>query len=185
MTSHDLPPIGQFGCILADPPWRFQTYNGESSVPTQADDPYETMTLEDIKALPMDFTGAANCVLVMWATAPLLPAALEVMASWGFAYKTAGAWAKQSSTGQKWAFGTGYTFRSAAEFFIVGMRGTPRIRSKSIRNLIVAPVRQHSRKPEAMHEAVEALFDGPYLEMFARESRPGWTVWGNQTDKFG
>lgn len=183
MIYPDLP-MGAFGCILADPPWRFETFDGESAVPTTSDDPYSTMTLADIKAMPMDFTGGPDCALVMWATAPLLPAALEVMTSWGFAYKTAGAWAKQSSTGRKWAFGTGYTFRSAAEFFLVGTRGNPPVRSKSIRNLIVAPVREHSRKPAQMHEACESLFDGPYLELFAREPRPGWTVWGNQTDRF-
>lgn len=181
--SFDIP-TGPFGLILADPPWRFRTYSGESEVPTQAEDPYETMTIEDIKGMPMDFTGGRDCVLVLWATAPLLPEALEVMKAWGFAYKTAGPWAKQSSTGQKWAFGTGYVFRSAAEFFLVGMRGSPRIKSRSVRNLIVAPVREHSRKPDQMHDMCETLFDGPYLELFARQRRPGWTVWGNQTDRF-
>ena len=176
--------MGQFGCILADPPWRFDTFDGESAVPTQAPDPYETMSLADIKALPLDFTGKADCVCVMWATAPLLPEALETLAAWGFRYKTAGAWAKQSSTGRKWAFGTGYVFRSAAEFFLVGTRGKPRFNSRSVRNLIVAPVREHSRKPDDMHVLCETLFDGPYLELFARAPRAGWTVWGNQTDRF-
>lgn len=179
------PPIGPFGCILADPPWRFESFDGKSEVPTTGADPYPTMSLADIKALPMDFTGGPDCALVMWATAPLLPAALEVMTAWGFAYKTAGAWAKQSSTGRKWAFGTGYTFRSAAEFFLVGMRGSPPVRSKSVRNLIVAPVRQHSRKPDDLHAMCESLFDGPYLELFSRESRPNWTAWGLETDRFG
>lgn len=176
--------MGQFGCILADPPWRFDTFDGESAVPTQAPDPYETMTLDDIKALPLDFTGNADCVCVMWATAPLLPEAIETLEAWGFRYKTAGAWAKQSSTGQKWAFGTGYVFRSAAEFFLVGTRGKPRFNSRSVRNLIVAPVREHSRKPDDMHTLCETLFDGPYLELFARAPRSGWTVWGNQIEKF-
>lgn len=177
-------PVGEFGLILADPPWRFSTFDGKSTVPTQAVDPYATMSLDDIKGLPMSFTGAADCVLVMWATAPLLPEAIEVMRAWGFAFKTAGAWAKQSSTGLKWAFGTGYVFRSATEFFLVGMRGAPAIRSRSIRNLIVAPVREHSRKPDDMHVLCERLFDGPYLELFARAPRAGWTVWGNETAKF-
>lgn len=180
----DAPPIGQFGLILADPPWRFATFDGKSAVPTQAADPYDTMTLDDIKGLPLAFTGAADCVCVMWATAPLLPEAIDVLKAWGFTYKTAGSWAKQSSTGKKWAFGTGYVFRSAAEFYVVGMRGAPRIKSRSVRNLIVAPVREHSRKPDDMHENCEKLFDGPYLELFARESRSGWVTWGNQATKF-
>lgn len=177
-------PAGQFGVILADPPWRFATFDGKSSVATQAADPYATMSLENIKSMPMAFTGATDCALIMWATAPLLPQAFEVMRAWGFTFKTAGAWAKQSSTGQKWAFGTGYVFRSAAEFFLVGVRGRPKVKSRSVRNLIVAPIREHSRKPDDMHAMCEALFEGPYLELFARESRPGWTTWGNQATKF-
>lgn len=178
------PPIGQWGCILADPPWYFKnrTEAGESKNPTAH---YDCMDLADIKAMDMSFVGAADCALVMWATAPMLPEALEVMAAWGFTFKTAGAWAKQSSTGGKWAFGTGYVFRSAAEFYLVGTRGRPPVRSRSVRNLIVAPIREHSRKPDETHRMCESLFDGPYLEMFAREPREGWTVWGNQTEKFG
>lgn len=179
-----IPPIGQFGLVLADCPWRFVSWDGVSAVPTSAADPYPTMSLEDLKAMPMDFTGAADCVCVLWATAPCLPQALEVLTAWGFAYKTAGAWAKQSSTGRKWAFGTGHIFRSAAEFYVVGMRGSPRLRSKSVRNLIVAPIREHSRKPEQMHEMCERLFDGPYLELFGRQQRPNWTVVGNESTKF-
>jgi len=179
------PPIGQFGLVLADPPWRFITRDGVSAVPTQADDPYPTMSLDELKAMDMSFTGAADCVCVMWATAPLLPEAIDMLGAWGFAYKTAGSWAKQSSTGRKWAFGTGYIFRSAAEFYVVGMRGSPRLKSKSVRNLIVAPIREHSRKPDDMHVMCEKLFDGPYLELFGRQQRPGWTVVGNEAHKFG
>lgn len=177
------PPIGQFGCILADPPWAFSAYSaaGHAKNPDQH---YDCMTLADIKALDMAFVGSADCACVMWATAPMLPEALEVMAAWGFTFKTAAAWAKQSKTGAKWAFGTGYIFRSAAEFILVGTRGEPKVRSRSIRNLIVAPVREHSRKPDETHAMCEALFDGPYLELFGRQRRAGWIVWGNQTDRF-
>jgi N6-adenosine-specific RNA methylase IME4 len=115
----------------------------------------------------------------------MLPDALRLMQAWGFAFKSAGAWAKQSSSGEKWAFGTGYCFRSAAEFFLLGAIGKPRVLSRSIRNLIVAPVREHSRKPDDLHRAAEALYAGPYCELFAREGRPGWDVWGNQIDRFG
>jgi N6-adenosine-specific RNA methylase IME4 len=120
----------------------------------------------------------------MWATAPMLDKAFETMACWGFKFKTAGAWAKQSSTGQKWAFGTGYCYRSAAEFWLLGSLGKPRARSRSVRNLIVAPVREHSRKPEQMRADIERLFPGPYIELFAREAAPGWASWGNEIAKF-
>jgi len=114
----------------------------------------------------------------------MLPEALDVMRAWGFKFKTAGAWAKESKSGEKVAFGTGYVFRSAAEFYLVGTIGKPEIKSRSIRNLIWSPVREHSRKPDQIFRDVEELFEGPYLELFAREPRPGWTSWGNQVGKF-
>ena len=173
----------KYGAILADPPWAFRLYSdaGDAKSP-QAH--YACMSLADIKALPVNQLAAPDCVLFMWATAPLLREAIDLMASWGFEYKTAGAWAKQSSTGKKWAFGTGYVLRSAAEFYLVGKRGRPRQQVRNVRNLIVAPVREHSRKPDDLHQNIEALFPGPYLELFAREPRPGWDTWGNETNKF-
>lgn len=174
----------RYGAILADPPWAFglRSSAGETKSP-QAQ--YSCMDLDAIKALPVDQLAAPHCLLVMWATAPMLPQALEVMLSWRFRFITAGSWGKQSSTGTKWAFGTGYVMRSAAEFYLVGRIGQPVYRSRSVRNLIVAPVREHSRKPDQMYDDIERLVDGPYAELFARQTRPGWSAWGNQIDKFG
>ncbi|MEC4591629.1 MT-A70 family methyltransferase [Nitrospirillum amazonense] len=178
----DLVPL-RYSVILADPPWQYRLYSqkGESKAP-QAH--YDCMDLDAIKALPVSQLAAPDAVCVMWATAPLLPQAIETMRAWGFAYKTAGAWGKQSSTGRSWAFGTGYVYRSAAEFWLVGTIGRPEQRSRSIRNLIVAPVREHSRKPDQMHADIEALWHGPYCELFARQARPGWDSWGNQVGLF-
>lgn len=177
-------PQGPFGCILADPPWRFRTWN-EDNKEKSASKHYDLMNLSDIKELPVKDVAAKDCLLMMWAVQPMLDQALDVMSAWGFKYKTAGAWAKQSSTGNKWAFGTGYLLRCSAEFFLVGTRGNPKSAVKNVRNLIVAPVREHSRKPDEMHTNLERMFpDVPRLEMFARESRPGWIAWGNQTTKF-
>lgn len=172
-----------YGRIIADNPWRFMNYSakGEAKNPVAH---YDCMTLEQMKALPVNHLAAPDCALFMWAVAPMLPEAIECMTAWGFTYKSAAAWAKQSSTGQKWAFGTGYIFRSAAEFVLVGTRGKPAVRSRSVRNLIVAPVRQHSRKPDDLHTMAEQLYDGPGCELFGREARAGWDVWGNQADKF-
>lgn len=176
-------PLFHFGAILADPPWYFSNYSakGEAKNPVAH---YGCMDLVAIKALSVAHHAKPDCALVMWATAPMLPQAFDVMQTWGFEFKTAGAWAKESKTGEKIAFGTGYVYRSAAEFYLVGTLGKPVIKSRSVRNLIWAPVREHSRKPEQMHTDIEALFDGPYLELFARETRPGWTAWGNQVEKF-
>lgn len=108
----------------------------------------------------------------------MLPDAIGLMKAWGFTFKSAGTWAKQSSTGRAWAFGTGYCFRSAAEFFLLGTIGTPKVKSRSIRNLMVAPVREHSRKPDQQFDNAEQLYDGPYSELFSRTARPGWDAWG-------
>ena len=193
MTAQlDLPPgdwpfgdlrAAHYGVILADPPWRFSNFSakGEAKNPVAH---YDCMTLASIKALPVGLLAAPDCALLMWATAPLLPAAVSVIDAWGFTFKSAGAWAKQSSTGKAWAFGTGYCFRSAAEFFLLATRGSPKVLNRSTRNLIVAPVREHSRKPDALHDMAAALYPGPRLELFARQRRPGWDAWGNRVDKF-
>lgn len=173
-------PFGAARCILADPPWHFLNWSGrgEGKNPSAH---YDCMSIEAIKALPvMDLADSGGCALLMWATAPMLPHAIETLGAWGFAFKSAGAWAKQSSTGRAWSFGTGYCFRSAVEFFLLGTIGEPVPKSRSVRNLIVAPVRQHSRKPDQMRRMCEDLFDGPYVELFARERFDNWMAWGNQ-----
>ena len=173
-----------YGVILADPPWRYELYSaaGEDKSP-QAH--YQCMDADDIAALPVHRLVQLDAVLIMWATAPLLDVALNVMAAWGFAYKTMGAWHKQTATGKHTAFGTGYIYRSAMEPWLLGTVGTPELRAKDVRNLIVAPVREHSRKPDLMRHTIERQFHGPYAELFARERAPGWDSWGNQVDKFG
>src|SRR5690606_4059918 len=129
---------------LADPPWRFRTFSakGEGRSPSRH---YACMDIAELAALPVGQLAAPDAALILWATAPLLPQAVWLMEQWGFAYKSAGAWAKQSTSSARWAFGTGYLLRSAAEFFLLGTIGRPRIRSRAVRNLIVAPVREHSR----------------------------------------
>jgi N6-adenosine-specific RNA methylase IME4 len=183
-VNEPLPTIdGGFRVILCDPPWNFKTYNDNISAKSAASH-YALMSMADLRRLPIADLAAKDCALIMWATQAQLHDAIDLMRIWGFAYKTAGAWAKQSSTGQKWAFGTGYILRSAAEFYLVGTRGKPKAKVKNVRNLIVAPTRGHSRKPDQMHADLERLFDGPRLELFARQSRPGWTVWGHESAKF-
>jgi N6-adenosine-specific RNA methylase IME4 len=190
--------------VLADPPWLFENYSvkGEEKNPVAH---YDCMPLPRLRGLGrelgLDFAMAPDCACVMWATFPMLPEAIDLLAAWGFRYKSGGAWAKLTTSG-KLAFGTGYLYRSAAELWLLGTRGAPKIKSRSVRNLVVgdgaesvgpdewgggciaAPTREHSRKPDAMHQSIEALFDGPYLELFARSARPGWDVWGNETGKF-
>lgn len=172
-----------YGCLLVDPPWRFSNYSakGEEKNPVAH---YDCMSVEDLARMPVGDLAMPDCGMLMWATAPMLPEGIDLMRRWGFTFKSAAAWAKQSSTGQKWAFGTGYCFRSAAEFILLGTIGKPKIQSRSVRNLIVAPVREHSRKPDAQYEMAEALFAGPHAEVFSRGSRPGWDCFGDEVGKF-
>jgi N6-adenosine-specific RNA methylase IME4 len=176
-------PLFHFGVILADPPWRFFNYSAKGEVKNSVAQ-YDCMDLPAIKALPVANLAKSDSALIMWATAPMLPQALEVMQAWGFTFKSAGAWAKESKSGDKIAFGTGYVFRSAAEFYLVGTIGKPAIQSRSVRNLIWSPIREHSHKPDQIYVDIEVLFDGPYLDLFSRQNRPGWTAWGSETGKF-
>ena len=185
MTEDDITkfPPGHYGVISADPPWAFKPYS-RKNLEKMPDAHYVCMDLDWIKNLPVASLAAPDCALILWATAPMLPRAFETMESWGFQFKTAGAWAKQSSTGRKLAFGTGYVYRSAAEFWLFGTRGKPKSKSKSIRNLILAPVREHSRKPDQMRTMIETQFDGPYLELFGRQGAENWDTFGNQVNLF-
>lgn len=184
-------PAGPFGCILADPPWSFRTYDGKSAVPTVAADPYATMSITDMKALPVAEVAAPDCALFMWIVGAHLLEAIDLAGAWGFAYKTdAFIWTKMRGDTpdlfrQQHSMGMGYWTRKEAETCLLFTRGRPKRLGKGVRQIIEAPRREHSRKPDETHVRIEALVAGPYLEMFAREPRPGWTAWGNETAKFG
>jgi N6-adenosine-specific RNA methylase IME4 len=192
----DLRPFG-YRVILADPPWRFENWSAAGEVKNPVAH-YSCAATAELAKLPVaQLASGDGGVCIMWATAPMLPDALDLLRAWGFVYKTMGHWSKLSKTGNKLAFGTGYIYRSAAECWIVGQFGTVAPISRSVRNLIAsgdiaglaewaiaAPVREHSRKPTQMHESVEQLFDGPYAELFARERRAGWDAWGDEVGKF-
>lgn len=158
---------------------------------------YATMSLDDIKALPVGALAAKDCVLLLWAVDPLLPEAIEVGRAWGFAYKTVGfTWAKlRRETSKRGGFfeliwhklfpiGTGYWTRSNPEQCLLFTRGNPKRLSASIRQLVIAPRREHSRKPDEIRDSIRKLTDGPYLELFARAAAPGWDAWGNQVERF-
>lgn len=176
-------PKNHFKVILIDSPWSFKPYSMKN-IEKMPDAHYTCMDLNWIKSLPLQDLAAEDCVCISWCTAPMIREGLASLEAWGFKFSTMGAWAKQSSTGAKWGFGTGYVYRSAMEPWILGTRGKPKSKSRSIRNLIVAPIRQHSRKPDQMRENIEAQFDGPFIELFAREPAPGWSAWGNQISLF-
>lgn len=184
------PRPGHYRVIYADPPWSFATYSrkGKGRSP---DAHYDCMDLDAIKRLPVAGWAHPDAVLLLWATDPLLDRALEVIQAWGFAYKTVGFyWAKlnkgTSAVASEADFFTGLGFwtRANPEPCLLATRGRPRRRSGGVRKLVLAPRREHSRKPDEMYERIEALLEGPYLELFARGSRPGWDTWGDQAGLF-
>ena len=184
--SIDLSPLRplHYRAIMIDPPWRFKLYSakGEAKSPQAK---YKCMSLADIQSMPVGQLAAPDCLLWLWATYPMLDVAMDTLKGWGFKYCTGGSWAKQSSTGNAWAFGPGYRLRTAAEPFLIGTIGRPPVMSKSVRNLIVSPVREHSRKPDEAYTAFLAMSEGPRCEIFSRESRPGIDdFWGNEVGKF-
>lgn len=208
MSLHPLlsvRPAGGFGLIMADVPWPYEmrSAKGYAKAPEAH---YSTMPMAEIKALPVEALAAPDCLLWLWAVNPQLPQALEVIAAWGFTFKTAGTWLKRSTRG-KVSFGTGYILRSSNEPFLIGTRGSPKTtrgtRSSVITHderfqgpwedvwpngtvTIEASVREHSRKPEQAYHACEALMpEVRKLDLFSRTDRDGWTAWGNETGKFG
>lgn len=173
-----------FDLIMADPPWQMQEWSEKGDKSKSTSSKYNLMSLDAIEALPVLDLAAPDCVLWLWATNPMLPQAFDVLAAWGFTFKTAGCWGKTTPSG-KLAFGTGYILRSANEPFLIGTRGAPKT-SRSVRSLIMAPRREHSRKPDEAFSAAEQLIpDARRLELFSRTERPGWSIWGNEVGKFG
>src|ERR1017187_320133 len=181
-------PTSKFGAILADPPWRFKTYSkkGRNRCPDwkpfegSPSRHYETMGIDDIRALPVQNLADDDCCLFLWFSWPMLADALCVIDSWGFKYKTcAFAWIKLTADGHP-AMGSGYWTRANSEACLLATRGKPRRINADVRQAILEPRREHSRKPDCVHERIERLVRGPYLELFARQQRPNWTVWGNE-----
>jgi N6-adenosine-specific RNA methylase IME4 len=173
-----------YGIILADPNWRFDAW-GKTEHPRGPERHYTTSPFEWMCSLPVHLLAAENSVCVIWGTQAQFELAYILMRAWGFVDKSAGGWAKRSKTGTKWAFGTGYIQRSTLEFYLIGTIGTPKQAVHNVRNMIEAPVREHSRKPDEMHENLERMYPGvPKCELFARQSRPGWDTWGDERTKF-
>jgi N6-adenosine-specific RNA methylase IME4 len=168
------------GAILADPPWHFVA-RSERGEGRSANQHYRTNGLDEIKALPVKELAAPDCVLFLWMVDWCPQAALEVIEAWGFAHKTtAFTWAKTLVDGEGWHLGQGYWTRANPEDCWLATRGHPRRLYADVRQLIVAPVMEHSRKPDEIHDRIERLVAGPYVELFARREREGWQTWGGE-----
>ena len=159
----------KYSVILADPPWAFRAWSNKG-MGRSAEQHYSTMRLENIKALPVADLAAEDCVLFLWAEA------------WGFAYKTvAFTWVKENRKSPGLFWGLGYWTRANAEICLLATRGSPKRQSAAVHQVILSPVEQHSKKPDAVRERIVVLMgDVPRVELFARQETPGWDVWGNE-----
>ena len=143
------------------------------------------MSLDDVKKLPVAEWAADDSILLLWVTDPLLEKAFDVIRAWGFTYKTVGFyWVKQNRSGSGFFTGLGFWTRANPEQCLLATRGSPKRKSADVPKLVVSPRREHSRKPDEMYDLIERPADGPYLELFARNSRPGWDAWGTQVGLF-
>ncbi|MDQ3824091.1 MAG: MT-A70 family methyltransferase [Actinomycetota bacterium] len=173
-------PGGAFGTILADPPWRFVNRTGKVAPEHRRLERYETMTTDEIAEIPVRELADVPSHLYLWVPNALLADGLRVMESWGFTYKTNLVWFKTRKDGGPDGRGVGFYFRNVTELILFGVRGTMRTFAPGRRqtNLIASRKREHSRKPDDLYPIIEACSPGPYLELFARYPRPGWTAWG-------
>lgn len=176
----------RFSTILADPPWQFRNRTGKMAPEHRRLSRYGTLTLDSILSLPVDVIAAETAHLYLWVPNALLPEGLRVMEAWGFAYKSNLVWHKIRRDGGSDGRGVGFYFRNVTELLLFGVRGRhARTLSPGRRqvNLVAKQKREHSRKPDEMYGIIEACSRGPYVELFARGTRPGWSTWGNEADE--
>lgn len=192
-------PHRHFAAISADVPWNY-VVRSETGLGRSAEQHYDTMSLVDILRLDVGAHAAPDCHLFFWVTGPFLAngAHVPIMRAWGF--EPTAVWAvwlkitlQQLERGfattlddyeRMFKMGMGHTTRQNAEYVVLGRRGNPRRLSKSIRQIIIEPAREHSRKPERFYRRVEQYCVGPYLDLFGRMQRPNWTVRGDESTKF-
>jgi N6-adenosine-specific RNA methylase IME4 len=190
-----------YHAIMADPPWHFRARTalqvGNWTSRRDAEKHYKVMGLDEIAALPVKELAHKDCHLFLWTTGPNLPHALEIIPAWGFRYSGMGfTWIKLKRkfnahqlrlvqlAEEDLHVGLGLTTRKNAEFCLLARRGSARRLAKNVREVILSPVREHSRKPDDAFARVERYCEGPYLELFSRQARPGWHAFGNEVDRF-
>lgn len=175
-----------YGTVLADPPWQFSNRTGKMAPEHKRLNRYNTLTLDEIKAIPVATVVAEQSHLYLWVPNALLREGLDVMAAWGFEYKTNIVWHKIRKDGGPDGRGVGFYFRNTTELVLFGVRGKLRTLAPGRRqvNIIKSMKREHSRKPDQLYAIIERCSPGAYLELFARGPRPGWDVWGNQSTDY-
>lgn len=177
----------KFRTVLADPPWQFQNRTGKVAPEHKRLSRYGTMDLQDIKSLPVSSICEETAHLYLWVPNALLPEGIEVLKSWGFSYKSNIVWQKIRKDGEPDGRGVGFYFRNTTELILFGVRGKNArtlAPARSQVNVIKSRKREHSRKPDEQYKLIEECSPGPYFEMFARGTKPGWISWGNQAERY-
>jgi N6-adenosine-specific RNA methylase IME4 len=191
-------PYHHYAVAHADVPWSYLTYS-DNGLDRSAEAHYDCMTLSDIARFDVGAHMRKDAYLFFWVTGPHLAIGshIPIMKAWGFEpVAMAFVWLKLNKNWHpRWLtymedamffMGMGHTTRQNAEYVILGRRGKPPERlSKSIRQIICTPIREHSRKPDDVYHRMQQYAEGPYLDLFGRQQREGWTVRGNESDKFG
>lgn len=180
-----VPRIG-YQTILADPPWRFENRTGKMAPEHKRLSRYETLSLDEIKRIPIYFVAGEKSHLYLWVPNALLQEGLEVMKAWGFTYKTNLVWHKIRKDGGPDGRGVGFYFRNTTELVLFGIKGSMRTLDpgRSQVNIIRTQKQEHSRKPDELYRIIEKCSPGPYLELFARGRREGWDVFGDQSEVY-
>jgi N6-adenosine-specific RNA methylase IME4 len=177
---------GKYGTVLADPPWRFTNRTGKMAPEHRRLSRYSTLKIEEICAIPVHRRIAENAHLYLWVPNALIAEGLTVMKAWGFQYKSQIVWYKTRKDGGPDGRGVGFYFRNVTEVLLFGVHGHLRTLAPGRRqvNIIVSRKREHSRKPDEQYPIIEKCSPGPFLELFARGPRKGWSVWGNQASEY-
>ena len=175
-----------YGAILVDPPWRFSNRTGKMAPEHKRLSRYSTLSMQEIKEIPVSLAAAAKSHLYLWVPNALLREGLDVMEAWGFEYKTNIIWHKIRKDGGPDGRGVGFYFRNTTEVVLFGVRGQLRTLKPGRRqvNIIKSRKREHSKKPDELYDIIEACSPGPYLELFARGQRAGWDQWGNEAEDY-
>jgi N6-adenosine-specific RNA methylase IME4 len=191
MTMQDNPPpfdsvSGQFGAILIDPPWRFDNRTGKMAPEHRRLHRYPTMSFDEIAALPVGALAAPQSHLYLWCPNALLAEGLRIIQAWGFTYKTNLVWYEIRKDGGPDGRGVAFYFRNVTELLLFGIKGRLRTKHAGRKqvNVLIARKQEHSWKPGEQYEIIEACSPGPYIELFARRRRAGWTCWGDQAQTY-
>lgn len=177
----------RFRTILADPPWTFKNRTGKVAPEYKKGCRYTTLAIEEIASLPIPEIADDSCHLYLWVPNALLPQGLTVLSRWGFEYKSNIIWHKIRRDGQPDGRGVGFYFRNVTEILLFGVRGKQNRTLAPARrqvNFLATRKREHSRKPDEQYEIIEQCSPGPFVELFARQTVPGWQAWGNEVSKF-